>query len=193
MNKRSMIARCPLLFLALLPAFVATAQTDSYNRTLKSGYRIESSTDDSLMYLHLKKGNAVIAEISSHTKGLPLKGLGYVGADFTNYFALVHSFGAGNPHYMELINKADGKNILNHNAEWIDASEELQAVLYTDIDAGNKKFILYDCTNNKKNTFNLPSDITGPINEMEIENITSRQLIIKYYTADGTKRAVFSR
>lgn len=193
MNKRSMIARCPLLFLALLPAFVATAQTDSYNRTLKSGYRIETSTNDSLMYLHLKKGNTVIAELSSHTKGLPLKGLGYVAADFTNYFALVHSFGSGNPHYMELINKADGKNILNHNAEWIDGSEEHQAVLYKDIDAGNNKFILYDFTNNKKKTFNLPADMTGPINEIEIENISTRQLIIKYYTADGTKTAAYSR
>ena len=52
------------------------------------------------------------------------KNLGYVGADFTNYFVLVHSFGLGNPRQIELIKKSTGKNILKENAVWIDADEE---------------------------------------------------------------------
>ena len=76
-----------------------------YGTTLKGGYKILFKVDDSLEYLYLKKGNKTIIELSSMSKGLPYKNLGYIGADFTHYFILVHSFGGGNPHYIELIKK----------------------------------------------------------------------------------------
>ncbi|MDB5278536.1 MAG: hypothetical protein JWR61_3491 [Ferruginibacter sp.] len=107
-----------LLFLfTLLIGTVATAQpgnTKDYNAydfdtTLQGGYSISFQTDDSLQYLYLKKGRRTIAELSSMSKGLPYKNLGYIGVDCTRYFVLVHSFGFGNPHYIELIKKVNGK------------------------------------------------------------------------------------
>jgi hypothetical protein len=65
-----------------------------------------------------------IAELASDSRGGIYKGLGYVGADFKTCFVLVHSFGSGNPHEVELIKKSTGKNILKASAWWIDVIEK---------------------------------------------------------------------
>jgi hypothetical protein len=83
-----------------------------YDTTLKGGYSIFFKVDDSLQYLFLKKGDRTISELTATSRGLPYKNLGYIGADFKDYFVLVHSFGSGNPHYIELIKKGTGRNIL---------------------------------------------------------------------------------
>lgn len=75
-----------------------------YDTTLKNGYFLKFVVDDSLMYLNLVK-DSLIRELSSCSKGLPMQNLGYKAADFDDYFVLEHSFGGGNPHYIELIEK----------------------------------------------------------------------------------------
>src|SRR6187402_1164418 len=93
------------ILLLLLPVTVAAQNTDdsllneippyNYKTTLKGGYSIVFKVDDTLEYLYLKK-QATIKEIAACSRGLRYKNLGYVGADFTDYFVLVHSFGTAN-------------------------------------------------------------------------------------------------
>ena len=94
-----------------------------YPTSLKGGYNIAFKVD-SVQHLFLKKGNKTIIELASIDKGMLQKNLGYIGADFRDYFVFVHSFGSGNPHYIELIKKATGKNLLDEGAAWIDADEQ---------------------------------------------------------------------
>lgn len=193
---RIKILRGQLLMIAtaLLLSTSAKAQTDkyAYPTKLKSGYQLEFKTDDSLQYLFLKKGNSVISEISSCSKGLLHKNLGYVGTDFNNSFVLVQSFGAGNPHPIQLIDKSTGKNSLPSTATWIDAAEEQQLLLYHD-ETNEGKMTLLDVSTGKKKTFTIPADHKGPLNELEIEKVTGKQLLVKYHTAEGTKTATFNR
>lgn len=130
----------------------------AYDTTLKGGYTISFKTDDSLQYLYLKKGNKTIAELASTSKGMLYKNLGYVGADFSYYFVLAHSFGSGNPHYIELIKKTTGKNILKEGAAWIGINEEKEILLYCDNDVPTPKdkMILFNVRTGKKQFFNLP-------------------------------------
>ena len=182
------------------------AQTDStsdvspydYDTTLKGGYTISFKVDDSLQYLYLKKGNKTITELSSMSRGLLHKNLGYVGADFTNYFVLVHSFGSGNPHYIELISKSTGKSILEDGAAWIDADEEKEYLLYCDSDVPrkNNQMSLFNIRTGVKQLFNFPNDIFDEpevLNRIQISKLTDKQLVIKYDTKKGSKTKVYSR
>lgn len=197
------------LYIFIATIFISlssNAQADStddvepydYDTTLKGGYIISFEVDDSLQYLYLKKGNKKIAELSSTSRGMIYKNLGYVGADFTNYFVLVHSFGSGNPHYIELIKKSNGKNILKNGAAWIDVNEENEYLLYSDNDAPDKKdkMTLYNVRTGQKQLFNFPGDIFGEpevLNRIQINKLTDKQLVIKYDTEKGSKTKMYSR
>lgn len=143
-----------IFILTIFIAISSTAQVVSsddveaydYDTILKGGYTISFKVDDSLQYLYLKKGNKTITELSSASRGLLYKNLGYVGADFTNYFILVHSFGSGNPHYIELIKKRTGENVLKDGAAWIDVDEKREFLLYSDNDVTdpNDKMTLFN-------------------------------------------------
>jgi len=52
---------------------------DLNKTTLKGGYFISFTEDDQLQYLYLSKDNKTIKELSSTSRGLPRKNLGYVG------------------------------------------------------------------------------------------------------------------
>ncbi|MFT3823536.1 MAG: hypothetical protein QM731_06425 [Chitinophagaceae bacterium] len=166
--------------------------TYDYDTTLKAGYSISFKVDDELQYLYLKKGSRVIAEIASVSKGELTKTLGYKGADFTGYFVLVHSHGGGNPHYIELIKKSTGKNILKNGAAWIDADEKREMLLFCDKDVPGKsdKMILLNIRTGQKQLFAFPADIfTEPqvLNRIKIRSLTSQRLVISYETEKGVK------
>jgi hypothetical protein len=169
-----------------------------YDTTLKGGYTISFKVDDSLQYLYLKKGNITITELSSISRGMLYKNLGYVGADFTNYFVLVHSFGSGNPHYIELIKKSNGKNVLKDGAAWIDVDEEKEYLLYSDNDVPDKndKMTLYNIRTGQKQLFSFPTDIFDVpevLNRIQISKLTDKQLVIKYDTEKGSVTKMYSR
>jgi hypothetical protein len=184
----------------------SNAQADSagelepydYDTTLKGGYTISFKADDSLQYLYLKKGNKTIGELASTSKGMLYKSLGYVGADFMAYFVLVHSFGSGNPHQIELIKKTTGRNILKEGAVWIDKNEEKEILLYCDNDVPTPKdkMILFNLRTGKKQFFNFPSDIfsePGILTRIQIEKVTDKQLVLKYDSKSGSKKKTYSR
>ena len=123
------------LFLCMiLVSSISKAQSDStdysYKTNLKGGYQIVYKKGKDLQHLYLTKGRKTIRVLNSVSNGLPHKNLGYVGADFDKYAVLVHSYGSGNPHEIELIRKSNGRNVLMGNAYWIDANEETGVLLY---------------------------------------------------------------
>jgi hypothetical protein len=197
------------LYILILTIFIGTsspAQTDStddvqpydYDTTLKSGYTILFQVDDSLQYLYLKKGNKTITELASTSRGILYKSLGYVGADFKDYFVLVHSFGSGNPHDIELIKKTTGQNLLKEGAAWIDVDEQKEFLLYSDNDVpGPKdKMTLYNIRTGQRQRFSFPSDIFDEpeiLNRIQISKLTDKQLVIKYDTEKRSKLKVYNR
>lgn len=190
------------IFISLSSAAQANSMDDvepyDYDTTLKGGYTISFKVDDSLQYLYLKKGNMTITELSSTSRGMLYKNLGYVGADFTNYFVLVHSFGSGNPHYIELIKKSNGKNVLKDGAAWIAVDEEKEYLLYSDNDVPDKndKMTLYNIRTGQKQLFSFPTDIFDVpevLNRIQISKLTDKQLVIKYDTEKGSVTKIYSR
>ena len=198
-----------LIYILILTIFFGisskaqTVSTDDiepydYDTTLKGGYTISFRVDDSLQYLYLKKGKKTITELSSTSRGLPYKNLGYVGADFINFFVLVHSFGSGNPHYIELIKKTTGENVLKDGAAWIDVDKKKEFLLYSDNDVPDEKdkMTLFNIRTGQKQKFSFPTNIfDGPqvLNRIKITRLTDKQLVIKYDTEKGTKTKMYNR
>ncbi len=194
-----------IFILTIFTGISSNAQTSAdevepyeYDTTLKGGYTISFAANDSLQYLYLKRGSKTITELISTSRGMPYKNLGYVGADFTNYFVLVHSFGSGNPHQIELIRKTTGENVLKKGAAWIDANEEKEILLYCDKDVPKPKdkMTLYNVRTGQKQFFNFPPDIFGEpeiLNRIQISKVTDKQLVINYDTASGSKTKAYSR
>ena len=164
---------------------------------LKGGYKISFKADDSLEYLYLKKGDKIIVELSSCSRGLPYKNLGYVAADFKNYFVLAHSFGSGNPHIIELIKKINGKNSIKDWAAWIDAVVDKEYLLYSenDVPGANDKMILLNVKTGQKKLFSFPPDIFSEpqiLNRITIDKLTDKELIIKYETENDVKKKKYT-
>lgn len=197
------------LYILILTIFIGistNAQTVSaaepepydYATTLKGGYTISFKIDDSLQYLYLQKEGKTISQLASTSKGMLYKNLGYVAADFNNYFVLAHSFGSGNPHQIELVQKTTGKNSLKEGAAWIDASVEKEFLLYSDnATPGPKdKMALYNIRTDETQFFSFPADIFDRpevLNRIQISKLTDKQLIIRYDTQKGSMTKVYNR
>lgn len=200
-----MIRSIPIILTILLFGMSSSAQTEQddiepydYDTTLKGGYSISFIANDSMQYLYLKKGKKTISELASTSRGILYKSLGYVGADFTSYFVLVHSFGSGNPNEIELIRKTDAKNILSDGAAWIGADEKMEYLLYCEkgVPTQKDKMVLYNVRTNKKQFFNFPQDIFNQpavLNRIEMSQLTDKALIITYDTDDGSKIKTYNR
>jgi hypothetical protein len=177
----------------LLLALSVKAQQDDYDypTKLKGGYRIVFKTDDSLEHLYLRKEGKIIAELADGSNGMPYKNLGYLGADFQNYFVLVHSFGSGNPHEIELIKKSTGKNILKDGACWVDADEKNGYLLYTYDDmpkAGEDTMILYNVNTGLKKYLHFPPEVfKEEYLEVDIISVSANSLTIKYFSPTTIK------
>jgi len=181
----------------IYPASDTTSDLYSYDTVLKRGYVISFSVDDSIERLYLKK-DKIIKEIASCSKGLPYQNLGYKVADFTDYFVLAHSFGSGNPTYIDLIKKDEGLNILEKGAAWIGASDSKGFLLYCETGSPTKKdkMILYDVNRNKKTKFNFPESIFDEsmvLNRISIDTITDKLLVVKYETKNGVMQQKYNR
>lgn len=156
-----------------------------YPTKLIGGYNILFKVDDSTEYLYLTRGNKRIAELASDVRGGIYKSLGYVGADFREYFVFVHSYGSGNPHEIELIKKTTGKNILKTDAWWIDVVEKKEVLLYSDQDVPTTKdkMILYSVRTGKKRLLSFPNDVFNEpmiLYRIKIKTLTDKYLIIEY-------------
>ena len=196
------------LYIFILTIFISislNAQTTSaeveqydYDSTLRGGYTISFKVNDSLQYLYLKKGKRTICELAATSRGMLYKSLGYVGADFKDYFILVHSYGSGNPHEIELIKKTTGLNILKEGAAWIDVDKKREFLLYSDNDvpAPKDKMTLLNIRTGQRQRFNFPSDIFDEpeiLNRIQISMLTDKKLVIKLNRGKHLKLKVYRR
>lgn len=169
-----------------------------FDTLLKGGYSICYYHDMDDQYLLYKKGSKLIDTIGGGSIGLSYKNLGYIGADFDNYFVFVHSFGSGGPHYIDLIEKTTGKNVFTNTPAWIDADEKKEFLLYSDNDVPGPKdqMTLYNLRTGQKQYFDFPSEIFDEpqvLSRIQIDNLTDKQLVITYDTENGSKTKVYNR
>jgi hypothetical protein len=167
-------------------------KTYDYQTKLIGGYKILLETDNSTEYLYLTSKSKKIAELSSGSRGMLYKNLGYVGADFREYFVLVHSFGSGNPNEIELIKKSTGKNILITSACWIDIIEKKEILLYSNqgVPVAKDNMILYNIRTGQKRYFHFPKDIFNEpmiLHRIKVKTLTDKFLTIEYETNGRTK------
>jgi hypothetical protein len=187
-----------LLFLSTVNLFAQTNTAEPYDfpTKLKGGYNLVFKADSDSQYLYLTNKSKTIAEIASTDKGALYKSLGYIAADFNNYFVLAHSYGSGNPTSIALIKKTTGKNILNSSACWIAAIEKQGILLYcnTDVPSEKDKMILYHIASGKMRSFKFPADIFSEpqiLNRIEIISLTNKQLVIKYEVDGKAKQKAY--
>ncbi len=166
-----------------------------YQTILKSGYNleyrvyIESNTSDTLQAIFLMNGETVIKELNEGSDyDLPHKNIGYVGSDFDDSFTFIQSFGSGNPHYFQLIDKKSGKELLN--GIYIDVDEDEQVLLYLkDTNSKIDKLMIYDIKNSKEispigyeKLICAGDDIIGCI---EIDRTTRKEIFLKMSSSEG--------
>ena len=113
-----------------------------FDTLLSNGYhlkhRVFKKPGDSwyVQSLTLMKSDKIIKEFGYSSFGLPYKNIGYIGADFDKSFVMVYSYGSGNPHIIQLIDKETGEEL--KQGEWVDAFEPEQVLLF--IENGQLKF-----------------------------------------------------
>ncbi len=116
-----------------------------FDTILKNGYHLHfeyfkaDKDSDIESQLTLMKGKETIDTLNNMGYGIVMKNLGYIGADFNDYFAFVQSYGSGNPHEMQLLRKRDALKIVY--GFMVDANEENELLLYC---KGYDSLMLYD-------------------------------------------------
>lgn len=166
--------------------------TYDYQTDLKNGYRIEYRVyvepdyPDTLQTIFLMKGQNEIKDLNGGSSyGLPLKNIGYIGADFDSSFVFVQSFGTGNPHYIQLIEKETGQEM--RKGTWVDADENEQVLLYIENEhEQNEKLLIYDVKNENEiistgfeKSKCVEHVIGGLRNCVEIDTVTPNKIVLK--------------
>ncbi|QHT70368.1 hypothetical protein GXP67_28785 [Rhodocytophaga rosea] len=117
--------------------------------------------------------------------GLSKKNIGYVGADFDSSFVFVQSFGSGNPHIIQLIDKRTGKEL--RKGTWVDANDKEQILLYLEDEHEELEVLkIYDVKNDNeiivsdfKNSKCVQNVIGGLRNCVEIDTVTMNEIALK--------------
>lgn len=160
-----------------------------FDTILKNGfhlsYRVYKDTieNETLQSLTLVKGKQDIKQISETSFPMLHKNLGYIGADFGETFLFIQSFGSGNPHEIQLIEKENGKIITT--GVLVDKNEAEKVLLYIKNEhEKNQKLILLDIKNNKEKIItdfnNLECTHTGGLrNCIVIDTVMKNEIIIK--------------
>ncbi len=156
-----------------------TILTNNYHLS----YRVRKDSGSFLQSLTLVNGNKDIKKLNEITYPLPQKNLGYIGADFGESFLFVQSFGSGNPHEIQLIEKETGNVILN--GILVDRNQKQKVLLYIKNEhEENENLVLLDLHNSKetiiKDFNNLKcTHIGGLRNCVELDSINSKFIKIK--------------
>ncbi len=164
----------------------ADEQPYEYQTRLIGGYRIVFETDGKeFKSLYLYRGSLRKAELSGVSCGMPHKNLGYVGVDFRNYFVLVQSFGAGNPHWIQLIRKSDGKNRVKAYSAWIDADVGRGLLMYSErkVPHLGDKFAILNVRTFRTEQYRFPDDIFGEpevLNRIQDVIVNRSTVVVKY-------------
>jgi hypothetical protein len=161
---------------------------------LKGGYSIQFTIENNTQNLYLK-GNKIRKRIANCAIGSPYKALGYLVADFRDFFVLAHSFGSGNPTYIDLIEKTTGRNILDKNAMLVDANVDEGILFYSTefYPAINDRLILVNIRSKQKKALKFPEKSIGLSlleSEISIVKVTAEEVAIKYKGNDRLQRTM---
>ena len=148
-------------------------------------YRVFKDTieNEMLQSLTLVKGNKDVKQISETSFPMLHKNLGYIGADFGSSFLFVQSYGSGNPHEIQLIEKETAKVITE--GVLVDSNETEKVLLYIKEEHQKKeKLILLDIKMNTEKTITAfdsmeCTQIGSLRNCVEIDTITKDQIVLK--------------
>ena len=169
-----------------------------YDTILSGGYYLKYKLDtiNLIQSLTLMKGNKEIKFLNDCSYPLLFKNLGYIGADFDSSFVFVQSYGSGNPHIIQLINKETGKILLK--GHWIDANEKEQILLYIENEfEKNEKIILYDIKRKKKRIINEDLKNIDFVDRLrycvKIDTVTPKRIILKIETKKGNILKKYNR
>ena len=162
------------------------------NFHLQFQYYLKSKESSIEMLLILKDGKKIVDTLNRMGYAAPQKNLGYIGADFKDYFVFVQSFGSGNPHDMQLLRKKDARKIIG--GYFIDADEKNEILLYL---KGRDSLMYYD-VKKLKNNFILKRSNTQGFNirifelgdYLKIGKVSSKNIQIVLY---GDKTTIFSK
>ncbi len=129
--------------------YIYLAQNDmdgyAFDSVLTDGFWLKykayrDTTGDLLHSLTLMKEESPVKILNETSFSHLHKNLGYTGADFDSTFVLVHSFGSGNPHYIEMIEKKTGEQLFE--GIWLDADEQEQVLVYMTNTDSDSIFVL---------------------------------------------------
>jgi hypothetical protein len=163
----------------------------SYDTLLSQGYHLayrvylDSVAEEGLQSLTLVKGKRDIRQLNEISYPLPQKNLGYIGADFGDSFLFVQSYGAGNPHEMQLIEKKTGKELMQ--GVWVDVHQAEKVVLYVaNINEENEALILLDLKSGKRTVISHFQDtacekerISGLRDCVKIAFVTAKEIMLQ--------------
>lgn len=170
-----------------------------YPTELKNGYRleyrvyVEPNASDTLQTIFLMKGATEIKDLNGGSSyDLPHKNIGYTAADFDRSFVFAQSFGAGNPSYIQLIDKESGEELLR--GTWVDAEEHEQLLLYIeDEHEATEQLKLYDAKNENERIVRgferskCREQVTGGLGDcVAIDSATTSEIILKMDTGEET-------
>jgi hypothetical protein len=166
--------------------------SDNYDTIIKGGFSISYYHDKEDQYLIYKKGQKVIDTIGACSLGLLYKNLGYIGADFDKTFVFVNSFGGGNPHYIQLLDKETAKNLIPDGSAWVDVDTLKQVLLYSKADVPLEKdsMTLFDTKNMTQSEYAFPKEIFDEpekLNRIRLIKVTDKTFTIEYEFKARTK------
>lgn len=158
---------------------------DNFDTILSNGYHLSFSfykeNKDDYIYkcLTLKRGERIIDTLNVMGYAAINKNLGYIGADFKEYFAFVNSFGSGNPHELTLLRKKDGKVI--KTGYIINSNSNPELLVYEDGVDGKLK--IFDFEKMKDiDISNLDYDcfIWQLSEALKIKKVTNKEVFVEY-------------
>lgn len=171
------------------------------NNNFHLSYRVYKDTieNGTLQSLTLVKDSIDIKRISVTSLPMLHKNLGYVGADYGSSFLFVQSYGSGNPHEIQLINKKDGEIITS--GTFVDQNENKKVLLYIkNKHKENEKLLLLDIERKKERMITefqyLKTDCgktDGLRNCIVIDRITKNQITLRANAESSTKIKIYNR
>ena len=174
-----------------------------FDTILKNDYHLsyrvyrDISENELLQSLTLVKGKKDIRQISVTSYPMLHKNLGYIGADFGKTFLFVQSYGSGNPHEIQLIEKENGAVL--EEGVLVDTNESEKVILYIKNEHENtERLILFDLKNNLKKVITDFNDlkcspIGGLRNCIALDTVTKNEIRIKTTSEEDTIRKVYKR
>lgn len=174
-----------------------------FDTILKNDYHLsyrvyrDIKENELLQSLTLVRENKDIRQISETSYPMLHKNLGYIGADFGKSFLFVQSYGSGNPHEIQLIEKENGAVL--EEGVLVDKNEAEKVLLFIKNEHEQaEKLILFDLKNNTKKVItdfdNLKcSHIGGLRNCIMLDTVTKNKIILKTNSEEEDVKKIYIR